>query len=248
MAKKLDDEEAMRRVQRIVPMLARDTWHALRVRSAFSSANDEIWELDISETMQFGDTYNVVTNALQLQAALAVARVFDVSNPERYPIEQQDKASIPVLAHLLRRSDVQQALLASASDWRSGMGAEADRADCRAAISLALEVYEHFEKDEDHRRAFERLRKIRDARLAHHLFDKVPAADELPEFDQLFLLANTAAQFVRAAMLAVEGRDQDLRDQEAIKSKMDRRFWHICLSALQSAEDDSPQQLGSPVG
>jgi hypothetical protein len=245
MAKKLNGDEAMRRVQRIMPMLAKDTWHALRIRSAFSSANEEIWELDINKKTEFGDTYNVVTNALQLTTALAVARVFDASNPEKYPVEQQDKASIPVLAHLLRRSDVQEALLAKASDWRSGLGAAADQADCRAAIDRALEVYEHFEQDRGRQEAFDRLRKMRDARLAHHLFDKVPAGDDLLAYNELFLLADTAVQFVRAAMLAVEGRDQDLGDQEAIKWRIDRRFWHICLSALQSAEDDSPQPQSS---
>ncbi len=248
MPKKIDGDEAMRRVQRIMPMLAADTWYALRIRSAFSSANDEIWELDINEKMEFGDTYNVIANALHLTAALAVARVFDVSDPKKYPIEQQDKASIPVLAHLLMRSDVQETLFAGASDWKSGLGAKVDQADCRAAIDRALEVYEHFEQHEGHREAFTRIRKVRDARLAHHLFDKVPMADELPAYNELFLLADTAAQFVRAAMLAIEGRDQDLRDQEAIKLSMDRRFWHICLSALQTAEDHSPQQSGGPGG
>lgn len=236
MANKMNDDEAIRRVQRILPLLATDTWHALRIRSAFSAANDEIWEQQVNGKTSFGDTFDVVTNALQLTAVLAVARVFDVSNPERYPIEQQDKASIPVLAHLLMRSDVRNALLEHATNWQSGLGTASDQADCRAAIERASEVYEHFEQSKEHQEAFTRLRKIRDARLAHHLFDKVPTIEELPAYNELFLLADTAAQFVRSARLAIEGHDRDLRDEEAIKSRMDREFWRVCLSSLTAAE------------
>src|SRR6476661_5990387 len=114
MPKKLPTEEAVRRAIRITPLLAQDTWHTLRSRAALHTANDVIWAGNFNGPLRFGDTYNVVQNGLALTVALDVARIFDVSNPDRYPVEQQDKASIPVLANLLMRKDVQDAFAEAA--------------------------------------------------------------------------------------------------------------------------------------
>ena len=110
MAKRpLPFDEALRRTERITSLLAKDTWYALRARSALHTANDVIWDRnDFDRPSEFADTYNVVHNSLALTVALAVARLFDIS--EGYPVEQQDKASIPVLAAPLMRQDVRDDL------------------------------------------------------------------------------------------------------------------------------------------
>jgi hypothetical protein len=229
-------EEALRRTAQITPLLARDVWYALRVRAALHTANDVIWEKGFNNPARFGDTYNIVQNSLALSVALTLARLFDISSTDRYSIEEQDKASIPVLANLLKRADVQDSVAEGARSWHPDLikGAELGERDCRLAISTALSLYDTHAKSTDHQEALVRLRDFRTRRLAHHLFDKPPT--DLPRFDDLDLLANCARDFARSAVLAVEGRDRDLGHEEEIKRKMDREFWDIGLSATLAVE------------
>jgi hypothetical protein len=228
----LPTDEALRRAERITPLLASDMWYALRARAALHSANDVVHERDFDRPSRFGDTYNAVQNSLALTVALALARLFDVTNPDRYPVEQQDKASIPVLAHLLMRTDVQDALADKARGWVPHLigGAELGEGDCRRAMSTALALYDAYVKSNEHREALSRLREFRTSRLAHHLFDDLPT--DLPRFNDLDLLANRARDFVRSAVLAIEGRDRDLSREEEIKRHLDRKFWDVGLSAV----------------
>src|SRR5260370_42213207 len=116
MAKRLQPfptDEALRRANRITSLLAKDTWFALRARAALHTANDVISQKSYDRPSRFADTYNVVQNSMALTVALAVARLFDVSDPNRYPVVQQAKASIPVLYNMLMRQDVQHALEAT---------------------------------------------------------------------------------------------------------------------------------------
>jgi hypothetical protein len=163
--------------------------------------------------------------------------LFDVTNPDRYPVEQQDKASIPVLANLLMSRDVQDALAEKARGWLPQLagGAKLGEADCRTAICAAVGSYETYVRSTSCQDALSRLRLFRTSRLAHHLFDDLPT--DLPRFDDLDLLANYARDFVRSAVLAVEGTDRDLGREEEIKGRLDRRFWNIALSAVFAVED-----------
>jgi hypothetical protein len=228
-------EEALRRVVQITPLLAKDTWYALRARAVLHTANEIVCERDIDGPRRFGDTYNIVQNSLALTVALAVARLFDVS--KNFPVEEQDKASIPVLANLLMRGDVQEALAEKGRGWLSGLhrGAELGESDCRRAIATVLSLYDAHANSSYHQEALARLRDFRTGRLAHHLFDQVPT--DLPRFDDLDLLANCARDVVRSAVLAVEGKDRDLGHEEERKRRLDRQFWDIGLSATFAAED-----------
>jgi hypothetical protein len=232
----LSSDEAIRRTERIASLLAKDTWYALRARASLHAANDVVNEDKFDHPSRLGDTYNVIQNAVALTVALALARLFDVSNPERYPVEQQDKASIPVLAHLLKRRDVQQTLAGKARGWHPQVirGAELGEASCRDALSAALTLYDAHSKSADHQDAYSRLRRFRTGRLAHHLFDDLPT--DLPRFDDLDALADFARDFVRAAVLAVEGRDHDLGHEEMVKGKIDREFWSVALLATLTAD------------
>jgi hypothetical protein len=116
----------------------------------------------------FGDTYNVTQNSLLVTVALAIARVFDLSDTNRYPAGEQDKASIPVLAHLLMREEVQGLLLTRARTWMSELtaGAELGENDCRHAIDTALRTYQTFLSSTDAQDALSRIRQFRTRRLA----------------------------------------------------------------------------------
>jgi hypothetical protein len=233
----LPTEDALRRIERITFLLAKDTWFALRARSALHTANDVVIEKDFKRPSRFADTFNVVQNGVALTVALAVARLFDLSDPSRYPVEQQDKASMPVLANLLMRHDIQNALAAKARDWHPQLigGAELGEASCRGALSTALALYETHTKSKDHQDAFSRVRAFRTSRLAHHLFDDLPT--DLPRFDDLDLLANCVRDFVHSAVLAVEGIDRDLSREEEIKRGLDRSFWDVALSATLAVDE-----------
>jgi AbiU2 len=232
-------DEALRRTERITSLLAADTWFALRARSALHTANEVIWDHDYDRPSKFADTYNVVQNSMALNVALAVARLFDVSDPGRYPVEQQDKASIPVLATLLTRHDVQDALAEKARGWHPQLigGRELGEDSCRDALSTALALYDAFTKSNELQDAVSRVRAFRTSRLAHHLFHDEPT--DRPLFDDLDLLANFARDCVRATVLGVEGRDHNLGYEEVIKRSIDRPFWEVALSALFAATNQT---------
>src|SRR5882672_945675 len=220
----LDADEALRRTDRICPLLAQDTWVALRAGVAFEAANEVVLREDFGRPSKFGDTYNVVQNALLIMVALAIARVFDLSDSSRYPVERQDKASVPVLAHLLMREDVQQRLIVRARSWTPQLndGERLGEDACRPAIASALDVYKKFETSSDAQDAQNRLREFRTRRLAHHLFDKEP--DALPQVNDVILLANTAREFVRCIVLAIEGTERHLHREAEIKWPVDFEF------------------------
>ena len=232
--------EAQRRTYIITPLLAKDTWHALRIRAALHTANDVVSQKDFEGPSRFGDTYNVVQNSMALSVALALARLLDVS-ANRLPIEQQDKASIPVLAHLLKRHDVQGTLIEAARTWHPHLmgGAELGEATCREALSQALSLFEAHTASAEDQEAHARLRAFRTGRLAHHLFDALP--QDLPRFEDLDALADFARSFVRQAVLAVEGHDRDLSCEEQIKMTMNKEFWATALSATLRAEQGSAE-------
>lgn len=232
----LPSDEALRRTERITSLLAKDTWYALRARSALHTANDVICDNDFDGPSEFGDTYNVVHNSLALTVALAVARLFDIS--EGYPVEQQDKASIPVLAAPLMRQDVRDDLTKKAREWHPELrgGAKVGEVDCLNALATALALHEGNTNSTDYQDALSRVRAFRTGRLAHHLFDKLPT--DLPRFDDLDLLANCARDFVHAAVLAVDGSSRDLGREEEIKRNLDGRFWDVALSAIFAAAND----------
>jgi hypothetical protein len=99
----------------------------------------------------------LIQNSLAIRLTLDVAKVFDVGLSR--PLDDQDKASIPILAHYLARSDVRYHLLERARAWTP-----------------------HY--PEQGAAALERVRGLRHRRLAHSLFDKEP--DPLPRYNDLF--------------------------------------------------------------
>src|SRR5262249_26043895 len=145
----LDADEALRRTDQICSLLATDTWVALRARVAVEAANEVVSRPDFSHPSEFGEIYNVIQNSMLIMVALRVARMFDLS--EDYEAEGQDKASVPVLAHLLMRTEAQQRLIARAQSWTPQLidGAKLGEGACRDAIASALGVYKTFEASTD---------------------------------------------------------------------------------------------------
>ncbi len=202
----------------------------------------------------FSNTYLAGQNAFALKLAMDLARIFDLSESKRYPPEEQDKASIPVLAALFRKPDVQEGLAQGAEEWVSGIGhvtagsappdvLEADlksfkerrrsqsREVCRKAITdfLALALRLEVEHSKE-KAALVRIREFRNCRLAHSLFDKEP--DAPPKYADLDLLLDVAKEAAKHASLAVEGINPDFNDLAQEDRRNADRYYACVLDGL----------------
>lgn len=239
----MNTDEAVRRVRLITPMLRDDVQTAIVSHAVLEASNTILPKGLAGVTTPFVDTYNAVQYALTMKLAMDLARIFDLSAGTRFPPEEQDKASIPVLAALMSRPDVQDAFENEAADWLPGVEhiigdrnavpadvlegvlktleddhRSGDRAAFRKASASFLAVAAKLVVDgSDEKGALVRVREFRNKRLAHSLFDKEP--DQLPKYSDLYLLLDIAKEAAKFALLAVEGLhtrfdDQARRDHE----------------------------------
>ena len=230
----MDTTEALQRVRLITPMLQKDVQTAILSHAVMEAANETVPKGMKGVNSSFVMPYDAVQNALSLKLAMDIARIFDISKGR--PPEQQDKASIQVLAALLQVSGVQQALEDDAATWYpssahivtvgtapAGLQEEIiksleedcrseSRQECRRALGDFLAVAAKLDvQGSPEFGALTRIREFRDRRLAHSLFNKEP--DELPRYSDLHLLLGAAKQAARHALLAVEGLNIDLEEQ-----------------------------------
>lgn len=238
MAKGMDTSEALRRVRLIVPMLRNDVRTAVLSHTVMEAANEIIPPGLKGIDCAFVGTYNAIQNALTLKLALDVARIFDVSDPNRYPPEGQDKASVQVLAALLGRPDIRSSLEKEAECWTAEIeyvgAAESipaevlhsaltstqaglrlqDREACSRTITELLDLAERLSLAEmPECGALVRVREFRNRRLAHSLFDKAP--DEMPRYEDLNILVDVAKKAAELASMATEGLNIDFGEQVA---------------------------------
>jgi hypothetical protein len=152
--------------------------------------------------IEYAGAYTTIHHALSLKLAIDIARIFDFG-AGREP-DKQDKASIPVLVHHLRKPEVAAEFVRRSQSWTNTPSqiALAPKAACQAAIDLIITSASELET----RKIIEalgRVRDLRNRRLAHMLFDKEP--DPLPNYSDLFLLLKLARVIATPAVLAVEG-------------------------------------------
>ncbi|MBM7043596.1 hypothetical protein [Rhizobium lusitanum] len=247
----LSTEEALRRVRSIVPMLVADVQTAVLSHAVLEASNDTIPAGMKGRWTEFNETYNAVQNALTLKLALDIARIFDVSAPGRYAVEEQDKASVQVLAALLQREDVTAELEKTAAGWMPGFDyagddfadmpdgvsrvleemaeddAEENKVGCRAAINaFVAEAAKLKNEAEEAHGALTRVREFRNKRLAHSLFDKEP--DALPRYSDLDTLLGIAKIAARLSKLAVEGGNTELEEQ-AKRNRINAEGYVVCV-------------------
>lgn len=247
----MDVDEALRRVRLIAPMLRKDVRTAVLSHAAMEASNDLIPKGMTGLHSEFTDTFGIVQNGLALKLALDLARIFDLSVGGRFPPEEQDKASVQVLAALLMRADVRARLEKEASAWFAGVSSigtigmapagavEAalkalgeehrtkDLSDCQAAIGDLLSVVDRLTEDgTEEKVALSRIRQFRNRRLAHSLFDKEP--DELPRYSDMNLLLKIAMEVAKHASLAIEGLNTEFEDQ-AKRARKNADGYAACL-------------------
>lgn len=231
--------EAQRRIDAIAPMLLWDVRRLRDTRSVMDAANRTV----IARGLVVGaraEPYNVIQQRLAMMLAVDLARVFDVSAGKH--LDSQDKASIPVLAHHLRRADIRASLEERARNWIAWL-ADENAETCVECIDHALSDYDRLVSSDEGRTALERVRELRTQRLAHNLFDKDPAR---PFYSELFMLADFARSFVARTTLAIMGHADDLSDREQHLSRSAEAFWAAALdgSWLPSSAA-SPEEVSS---
>ncbi|CUX58033.1 hypothetical protein AGR13a_Lc30073 [Agrobacterium genomosp. 13 str. CFBP 6927] len=114
----MDCNDAIQRIEKIVPMLRHDVETAIMSHEVMEAQNAIVPPGLKGYQTDFVQTYGAIQNALVLKFAMDVARVFDVSTGR--PVERQDMASIPVLGMLFSVPGVVDGLIAEASSWVSG--------------------------------------------------------------------------------------------------------------------------------
>lgn len=218
-------EEALRRVDEITIALLWEVRRLLETRAVMETANQVILEKGII----FGThatTHQIVQSRLAMALALDLARAFDEDQAGR-SLDDQHKASIPILAHHLARPDVRQALHARAKDSLSGVTGEPSQV-FRQTLDKALESYAAFRADPLNVAALAKIRDLRTARLAHYLYDQEPSR---PFFSDLFLLSDFAKGFVESVAFAVTAAARDMARGEADVAWAARIFWRMSLHA-----------------
>ena len=171
--------------------------------------------------------YNRIMRSLAYDLAMHLARLYDIGSKKHHP-NKRDVASIPLAFRLLRQQRCKSALSQRARTWlphNTSFAGTSER-DCLKAIERALESYSETMKGRQGRRVVTTLKEFRDVFMAHSLMKD---SDANPIYNQLFRLTDCARDFVQDARLAIEGKANDLKEQERILAADARRFWRMAL-------------------
>lgn len=243
-------------------MLRSDVRTAILSHEVMEAANEVVPNGMAGIRSEFFDTYGAVQNALALKLAMDLARIFDVTVSGRFPIAEQDKASIPVLAALLDRSDVREHFICEAAHWFRGVASPGvsreasfeamwvavgkvnkerrnkDALACERALddfaALAVRLRAEGSDEAD---ALGRVRRFRNQRLAHSLFDKEP--EKCPRYSDLSMLLKAAMNATELALFAVEGQNADYSE---IASEQRRNAKGFSLSLVRGLKLSSARQ------
>ena len=229
----MDTSEAMRRVKAIMEMLVYDTERAIAVRETMEVANRILPPALKDRTFEGAGAYNMMMNALAMDLALNVARLFDFTKDR--PLKGQDKASIPVLAALLELPAVRAEYKALASKWSapSLQLAAINEQACEDAINFVLKSLGRIQAVGDPlEAALGRIREFRTRSLAHKLFDKQP--DKPPKYNDMFDLIDFAIEMVAHARLAVEGHNADFVTRMDFDRENAEHLWKSLLLGIET--------------
>ena len=230
--------EAVKRLGAMVKAIHRDLERALAVEAALEEAN-AIVNATPDQVRPGPSTYAVVANSLAFDLAMTLARLFEPIQTEgrkgggKRPLPyKSERATIPLIVHLLKQKRCRDELATRARQWIPHMPSMADsqEAACRKACGEAVEAYATLRRDSDNRRGVARLNAIRNDVFAHALRNEFEGPG--PQYRQLFRLADTARDVVAAALFAIQGHDVDFLDVERIRREDAQRFWGHALRPI----------------
>ncbi len=230
----MDVFEAVRRCDAIANRLFSDTRLAIKAHAIMEVANDLVPTYLGDRIFEAANTFNAVQQALSLKVAMDVGRIFDFSANERYPLEEQDKASIPVIRALLSRADLRSEIIERASNWPEIQDSD-QRIACEKAINDFIETTKPLFIDKTpENQALKSLREMRNNHLAHALFDN--KNDVSLTFNDIRLLMQIAIDAVPLVMISVQGMDVNLKDIQENDRKAAEHYFHCLAAGIQQRE------------
>ena len=137
---------AISRIDKITPLVIDNVQIAIGLESTFESANEIVGDIQLKNPIgikSYGaHCYNVVTNSLLLNLALALARVYDRGTQKIRP-NFRDIASIPLLVRLIKQKSCRAVLSKRARNWTPGIPSMADIHEntVRKQVDLAVSEY-----------------------------------------------------------------------------------------------------------
>jgi AbiU2 len=244
--KTISRAEAVKRLGAILKAINRDLERALAIEATLEEANRVV--IATPDQIRPGpDTYATITGSLATDLAITLARLFEPMQTEerkgggkRPTPYKSERATIPLIVHLLKQKRCRDELAARARRWIPSMPSIADsqEASCRKECAEAVEAYAALRRDHDGRQGIARLNAFRNNGIAHSLW--IAPEKSGPQYRQLFRLADTARDVVGAALFAIDGHNADFLDVERIRRKDANRFWG---HALRPVEEDNKHEI-----
>ncbi|TAU48160.1 hypothetical protein ELI44_09090 [Rhizobium ruizarguesonis] len=248
----LRTEEAIRRLETIMPRLKENMESALKIEATLEVGNEIVGRMTDRE-FPGASAYNIIKRSLTFDLALHLARLFDarpIKRPNRdtgkmvyvgrHP-NRRDEASIPLLIRLLRQKRCQKILKDRARNWnpvRDDWMSARFEADCAGAIDKAIAGYSKVFKGELGRSGLSALKEMRDTYIAH---SSVKDRDRDIQYRHLFRLVDDARDIVEAASIAIVGHDLSLDRLEMDAREEAEEFWERALLGT-SREGDMPAE------
>lgn len=229
----LTKNEAMTRVDKMIPILYRNVVNALRIEATMETGNALIQSMD-DKSFPGADAFNTIMQSLAFDLAMHLARLYDVGVRSRH-VNSRDVASIPLAIRLLRQKRCKRELKARARNWlpHDKSLANVFEQDCSSALERASDCYSNTFKGPFGRSGLKTLKTFRDTFMAHSLMTD---ANARPIYNQLFRLTDCARDFVEDARLAVSGDNSSLKEREEIFSKHAQMFWQMALLGKQNED------------
>lgn len=156
----MSTEKWVKRVEAIVPLLVSDIKIAIDVCETMEAANEGVSLPLTGLDFDGAEAFNTVQHSLALKLSSDIARIYDLS--EGKLLDKQDKASIPVLAHHLRKPDVAAVFIERAHGWISGWPDHQckDAEACRNAIARIVDNWDTM-REGDALAPLSRVRELR---------------------------------------------------------------------------------------
>jgi hypothetical protein len=206
--------------------------NVMALDAALSTANDEIGRLNAAcppkKAWYGAHCYTVIHYGLAMSLALILARLFDEGSP-RFPLDQRDVASLPLLVHLLGKPSMRAQLMEDARSWPvDGSQRVIDK------IHDAIGQWKQLAESESGKTALNALKDFRNKRLAHTLNKPMDTAG--PRYLDLITLRDTALRIASDARFAIEGVSWEPFDFLEERIRQGRAFWRPAIAGVIASE------------
>ncbi len=229
-AKRLSAIEANRRLVSIVSILEHDIQAAVEMKAVLQSWSAEVEKQSAGERrFRNAAMINLAGNAIALQLAITLARIFDRGNKWRHD-NQKNIASIPLAFRFLRQQRCKKYLINRRHEWFDDAPSLAVRfpASCKEAISRAMDAYHGWAAKKPHAPALHRLLQHRNSSLAHNLFDS--DRSYRPYYGDLYALTDWASTILVDVLYAVTSARHNYAVREDVWKSQARSLYRAAAT------------------